>query len=168
MGDGITVERVPLAALKPAPWNPRTLRDKRFRDLCRSIQADPDMLARRPILAQADGTIYAGNQRFRAVEHLGWCDVPAVVEDVPEQLAKERAIRDNLAAGEWQEQELSELLTALQIEGSDLTVLGFDDAQLEALVGEPNFEPTSEDEQGRLDQKKPIKCPECGAEFTPK
>lgn len=31
----------------------------------------------------------------------------------------------------------------------------------------PNFAPGSEDEQGRLDQKKPITCPNCGEEFTP-
>lgn len=30
----------------------------------------------------------------------------------------------------------------------------------------PNFLPGNEDEQGRLDQKKPIKCPHCGEEFT--
>lgn len=32
----------------------------------------------------------------------------------------------------------------------------------------PNFEPVSADEQGRLDQKKPVTCPECGAEFVVK
>jgi len=30
----------------------------------------------------------------------------------------------------------------------------------------PNFAPGTEDEQGRLDQKKPITCPNCGEEFT--
>jgi len=40
---------------------------------------------------------------------------------------------------------------------------------LEALAnGErlPDFEPASIDEQGRLDEKKPIECPECGHHFT--
>jgi hypothetical protein len=32
----------------------------------------------------------------------------------------------------------------------------------------PEFEPVSIDEQGRLDPKKPVTCPECGAEFAPK
>lgn len=54
------VEAIPLARLHPAPWN-----------LVRSIQADPDFLWRRPILATADGTIYAGNMRYRAAQHLG-------------------------------------------------------------------------------------------------
>jgi hypothetical protein len=65
-----TVTLVPLAALHPAPWNPRTIRDDRFKNLCDSITADPAFIWRRPILAQLDGTIYAGNMRYRAVEHL--------------------------------------------------------------------------------------------------
>jgi len=32
----------------------------------------------------------------------------------------------------------------------------------------PDFQPVGIDEQGRLDQKSPVKCPECGAEFVPK
>ena len=31
----------------------------------------------------------------------------------------------------------------------------------------PNFQPTDGSEQPRLDQKKPIICPHCGAEFVP-
>jgi ParB family chromosome partitioning protein len=31
----------------------------------------------------------------------------------------------------------------------------------------PDFDPVGEDEQGRLDQKKPVICPECGHEFVP-
>ncbi len=67
-----------LSALRPSPWNPRTISDDRFQNLCHSIQADPDFLWRRPILAQADGTIYAGTMRYRAAEHLGLATVPAI------------------------------------------------------------------------------------------
>jgi hypothetical protein len=31
----------------------------------------------------------------------------------------------------------------------------------------PDFQPVGEDEQPRLDQKKPTTCPECGHEFVP-
>ncbi len=100
----VTVERIPLARLKPAPWNPRLIMDPRFKSLCASLTADPEMLERRPVLAMADGTVYAGNMRLRAAQHLGWDAIPAVLEDVPEQLAKERALRDNNQSGEWQEE----------------------------------------------------------------
>ncbi|MFQ5850908.1 MAG: hypothetical protein ACE5JU_10005 [Candidatus Binatia bacterium] len=35
-------------------------------------------------------------------------------------------------------------------------------------MSDPNFQPGSENEQGRLDEKAKVKCPECGAEFTPR
>lgn len=31
----------------------------------------------------------------------------------------------------------------------------------------PDFEPASEDEQGRLDEKSKVECPECGCKFAP-
>lgn len=160
-------DSVPVANLKPAPWNPRLIKDKRFQQLCRSLAADPDFMEQRPILATADGTVYAGNMRLRAAIHLGWPTVPAILEDIPEQLAKERALRDNNGFGEWQEDQLSELLTELQMAGSDLDVLGFEPDWLNALIGEPDFQPVGEDEQGRLDQKAPVTCPNCGEVFSP-
>jgi hypothetical protein len=121
------VAAVPLAKLRPAPWNPRTIRDERFKTLCRSIESDPEFLWRRPVLAMADGTIYAGNMRFRAAEHLGLDTIPAVVEDIPEDLAKQRALRDNNTWGEWDEDALGDLLQELP----DVELLGFDEAELD-------------------------------------
>ena len=37
----------------------------------------------------------------------------------------------------------------------------------DAGIAPPDFEPVDASEQPRLDQKKPISCPHCGAEFTP-
>jgi len=50
-----------------------------------------------------------------------------------------------------------------------LDVVGFNERErMEMEVIPPNFQPVSEDEQGRLDQKAPVVCPECGHEFVPK
>lgn len=153
---------VPLARLEPAAWNPRLIKSDRFLNLCRSIAADPAFLWNRPILAMEDGTIYAGNMRWRAVKYLWekgtpanpsrprdpvplWPQVaaaaniqpgmvPAVIETVPDQVAKERALRDNGAWGEWQDEELSELVVELQGMGTDLSILGFDEEALNALL----------------------------------
>ena len=54
---------VPLVALTPAPWNPCGIKDERFENLCRSLEADPDFLQLRPILATADGATFLGNMR---------------------------------------------------------------------------------------------------------
>ena len=129
-----TVQPVPLAALQPAPWNPRTIKDERFQNLCRSLEADPGFLQLRPILATADGTIYCGNMRYRAAQHLGFETIPAILVDIPEALAKERALRDNAQWGEWEEADLAALLAELKVSGSDLDLLGFDDRDLQKLL----------------------------------
>ena len=127
-------QATPIEALHPADWNPRSIKDERFQNLCRSIEADPEFLWRRPVLAQADGTLYAGNMRYRAAQHLGHATIPAIVEEVPDQLARERALRDNAQWGDWAEDDLAKLLEGLRAEGSDLDLLGFDDRELQALL----------------------------------
>jgi len=126
--------QVPLEALHPADWNPRTISTERFKNLCASIQADPDFLRLRPILARGDGTIYAGNMRYRAAEHLKHPTVWAVIEDVPDKLARERAIRDNQQWGEWQDDELAELLAGLHEAGSALDILGLEQDDVDRLL----------------------------------
>lgn len=91
-------------------------------------------MERRPILASADGTIYGGNMRWRAAKHLGWPEVPVILDDVPEQLAKERSLRDNNVWSEWQEDELAELLAELKFADSDLEALGFAADRLNELL----------------------------------
>lgn len=125
---------VPVVSLSPAPWNPRTISDPRFDNLCQSLSADPDFLQLRPILATTDGTVFAGNMRLRAAQHLGWEEVPAILVDIPEQLARERALRDNAQWGEWEEDDLARLLAELKEQGSDLDLLGFDDRDLRNLL----------------------------------
>lgn len=124
----------PLANLQPAPWNPRIITDERFENLCRSIASDPAFMWERPILANRNGIIYAGNMRYRAVAHLGWPQVPARISDIPDRLARERALRDNQQWGEWQEDQLGELIYGLQQEGADLGLLGFDAKALTDLL----------------------------------
>lgn len=128
------VRLIPLTELRPARWNPRTTRDQRFEDLCRAIASDPQFLWQRPVLAQADGTIYAGSLRFRAAQHLGLAAIPAALEDVPDNLAKERALHDNLHAGDWERDELAALLHQLSADSSDIDLLGFDDSELQRLL----------------------------------
>lgn len=91
--------------------------------------------------------------------------IPVLVVDVTEDEAdKLLATLDPLAAmAETDSQKMHELLK--DMEGSS----GFNDL-LAHLADEhvdltPPFEPVSEDEQGRLDEIVPLKCPSCGHEF---
>jgi DNA modification methylase len=139
----MTVSLVPLEQLTPAPWNPRHIDKARLKNLAESIRADPNFLLRRPILAQQSGEIYAGNQRWHAAKLLfaqGWTPpwetqtVPADLDDVPDQLARERALRDNNAWGAWDDDSLARLLGDLRDSGADTGLLGFDDRELSQLL----------------------------------
>jgi len=98
----IAAKLTPLGELKPADWNPRTISKPRFENLKTSIAADPEFMQMRPILATMDGTIIGGNMRYRACEALGWKDVPAIQANMDDNLARERALRDNGSWGEWE------------------------------------------------------------------
>lgn len=134
---------VMLSDLHPAPWNPRTISDKRFKQLVAALKADPEFLWDRPILARCDsGEIYAGNMRFRACEYLAKTDktwsfkdqVPARFDEVTEQLAQERALRDNNQFGEWAEDDLGQLIARLETQGANIMLLGFDDKEIKRLL----------------------------------
>ena len=159
MAGSVITERVPLDRLHPADWNPRLIKDTRFKQLCKSLRADPDFLEERPILATTDGTIYAGNMRYRAAQHLGWETVPARLVDIPEQLAKERALRDNNSFGEWVEQDLTELLVELKFRDSDLELLGFDEKELNRMLDAAGLgDPAAEDPGADIDRAEDLRA----------
>ncbi len=109
------MKKIPLSKLKLWDKNPRIIKDKRFEKLCQSMTDDPGFMELRPILATKDGRIYCGNMRYRAAEHLGWKDIYAVITDIPEKLARERAIKDNNEYGEWNHDELATILRGSSI-----------------------------------------------------
>lgn len=57
--------------------------------------------------------------RYRAAQHLGIPTVPAIIEDILPQLAKERALPDNQQWGDWQDDQPCELLFGLREDGAD-------------------------------------------------
>ena len=77
-------------------------------------------------------------------------------------------IADNklaLNAG-WDEELLAVEFADLSEAGFNMDLLGFSvDELAEAMGMGGNFEPGSIEDQGRLDQKKPVTCPNCGHEF---
>ncbi len=129
--------------LRPAPWNPRDISASQLRRLQASLERDPELLWSRPILALGDGTIYAGNMRYRAaaalprewrIEHFGSDGLPAVLEEITLERAKERGLRDNAQWGDWMEEDLADLLEALGSGGVPLDILGFAPDELERLL----------------------------------
>ena len=65
----------------------------------------------------------------------------------------------------WDEEGLQKVLVDIPDVGELLASLDADDVA--SLISGPDFGPVGADDQSRLDEKKPITCPECGAEFVP-
>lgn len=130
--DGVEIVAVDIDRLRQADWNPREIEDERMSSLMASIDRDPDFMWQRPILALRDGTVYAGNQRLAACVALGWRTVPAILEDVPEDVARQRAIKDNASWGEWNREALATTLASIP-EG-DRAHLGFTDDEMVGIL----------------------------------
>lgn len=90
-----------------------------------------------PILAGSDGVIVAGHGRLAAAQKMGLAHVPVVVLDhlSPTQ-RRALVIADNRIAENagWDEAMLALELSALEMDGFDLDLVGFDAGELEVLL----------------------------------
>lgn len=103
------IEYVDVALLKKCNKNPRKIKNRAFYRLIESIKKDPKFLELRPILVDENYEIYAGNQRYAACLMLNWKEVPVVkTAGLTPGQKKERMLRDNLHAGEFDFQMLKD------------------------------------------------------------
>jgi hypothetical protein len=123
------------------------------------------------VVSKRSGLIVTGHGAVECAKAQGWSVVPVDYQDF-ESEADELAhcLADNRLPelAEMSESDLAAILSDLKAEpGFDLDLTGFDLAGLQSIgFVVPDFQPTSQDEQGRLDQKAPVTCPKCGHEFT--
>ena len=142
------IERWPTAKLVPYARNARTHSDAQVAQIAASIA---EFGFTNPILAGSDGVIVAGHGRLAAAQKLGLEMVPVVVLDhlTPTQ-SRALVIADNRIAENagWDDELLRIELEALQDEGFDLDLTGFDaDALAELLAGdEPDGEGETDDD----------------------
>jgi len=125
---------VPVSELREWERNPRRISDTRFEALKRSMQADPDMLSARPVIALPDGRVFAGNMRLRAAVELGWESIPTVYADLDETRAATWALRDNNPYGEWDDEPLAVIVSELERAGVDPLLTGFSQDDFDALI----------------------------------
>jgi hypothetical protein len=102
---------IKLSTIRPNPANPRTIKDAAFEKLCKSIQTDPEFMELRPIITDADNMVLGGNQRLKALKHLGYTEVPETWIRAAETLSDDQKRRfivlDNNSSGEWSLEELA-------------------------------------------------------------
>jgi hypothetical protein len=102
------VDQFPIIDLIPNGENPRFINKKKFKELVKSIREFPEMLKIRPVVADENGLILAGNMRFEAAKYLKFRTIPAmIVSEITMKKQREFAIKDNVSFGFWDFEELS-------------------------------------------------------------
>ena len=94
-----------LSAIKANPNNPRIVKDEAFTKLCNSISEFPKMLALRPLVVNEDNVVLGGNMRLKALQHLGFKEIPdewvKQANELTEDEQRRFIIADNVSGGEW-------------------------------------------------------------------
>lgn len=161
------IRTVTAAELRANPLNWRR-HPQRQADALRGVLSEVGIAA--PLIAyhspQADNALTLIDGHMRLTTGGSW---PCAILDVDDAEARLLlATFDPISAlAETDASALDALLRDVQT--GDAAVMAML-AQMATDVGitPPDFAPVSADEQPRLDQKAPVTCPHCGAEFVPK
>lgn len=141
------IELWPVSRLMPYKRNARTHSQEQIAQIAASISEFGFL---NPILVDSNEGIIAGHGRLAAAKELGLIEVPVVVFDhLTEPQRRAYVIADNqlaLQAG-WDEELLTDELDALQFDGFDLDLLGFDADQLAKLLGDDEQDDEEEEEE---------------------
>ena len=120
-----------LNKISPNPNNPRVIKDDRFEALCKSIKEFPKMMSLRPIVVDQDLVVLGGNMRLKALQHLGFDEIPdewiKYAKDMTEQEIQRFIIADNVGFGQWNWDELANEWEIDELEDWGLNVYGLTD-----------------------------------------
>ena len=163
------IESLPIDRLIPYARNSRTHSDAQIAQVAASIR---EFGFTNPVLIDAEDGIIAGHGRVLAARKLGLEKVPCIrLAHLSETQKRAYIIADTQLAlnSGWDEEMLALELAELREVDFDLDLTGFDGDAIEAFLNppEPDFQPGTEDDQGKLDEKSPIECPHCRKFFTP-
>ena len=164
-----------LADLKPDPRNARRHNPRNVGMLEKALN---EVGAARSIVIDEQGVVLAGNATIEAAGRAGIERVQVVDADGETIIAVRRtgltktqktrlALYDNRTAelADWDSEVIADML-ATEREVLDGLFENYELEEVAKIV--PDFKAVGVDEQSRLDEKKPITCPHCGAEFVPK
>ena len=130
------IEYIETGKLIPYARNSRTHSDDQVQQIMGSIK---EFGFTNPVLVDGDGVIIAGHGRTMAAQRLGMKEVPCLrLSHLTEAQKRAYIIADNklaLNAG-WDDEMLSVELRNLRDEDFDLSLTGFDDAELAALLAD--------------------------------
>jgi ParB-like chromosome segregation protein Spo0J len=144
--NGLEITYRDVESLRPYKNNPRTHSDAQIDVLVASLK---EFGWTNPILLDGKNGIIAGEGRWIAAKKLGTTSVPCIdLSHLTPAQRKAYVITDNqtaLRAG-WDDDLLRLELESLKLEGLDLGLLGFDDAELNRILAERSRGATDPDD----------------------
>jgi ParB-like chromosome segregation protein Spo0J len=158
----LQIETVKIETLTFDPTNARKHDAKNLAAIVGSLKLFGQ---RKPIVVTPDNVVVAGNGTLAAAKSLGWTEI--VIARTPRgwtwEQVKAFALADNRTAelAEWDVETLKDQMLELDAVGWDLAEFGFE--PLHPPLN-PEFSPI-DDEQPRLDEREPTKCPSCGYQW---
>lgn len=153
-GDIIKIEK-----LRHSEYNPRIMPDEEMKKLEKSIAefglVEPIVVN---IYPGRENIIVGGHQRVLAARNLGYLEVPVFYVSLPPEKEKILNLALNRISGTWDEEKLGVLLNELNQGAIDVSLAGFDSAEIDNLL--KNYNEEKEEDFNVLEELKKIKKPE--------
>lgn len=131
------IETKRIEELMPAPYNPRKdleAGDTEYEKLKRSLQEFGYV---EPVIwNEKTGNIVGGHQRLKVLKELGEREIECVIVSLPETQEKALNIALNKISNDWDDEKLRKLLDELQQTEIDVTLTGFEIADIDAMFRE--------------------------------
>lgn len=128
------IKKKKLVDLIPADYNPRKdlqPGDAEYEKLKRSVETFGYV---EPIIwNEQTGRIVGGHQRLKVMQDLGYQEIECVIIDIDEAQEKALNVALNKISGSWDEDKLMTLITDLEGSDFDVSLTGFDVAELDEL-----------------------------------
>lgn len=141
------IEKIPVTKIKPAKYNPRKdLKpgDPAYEKLKRSMTEFGYV---EPIIWNEEtGNIVGGHQRYKILLEEGHTEVECVVVMLPADKEKALNVALNKVTGDWEIEALADLLHELNEQDFDLTLTGFDAAEIEDLFSQVHDKDVTDDD----------------------
>lgn len=141
------IEKKNITELLPADYNPRKdLKpgDPEYEKLKRSIEQFGYV---EPVIWNATtGRVVGGHQRLKVLQDMGMTEVDCVVVELDEEHEKALNVALNKISGEWDNDKLALLIADLQGADFDVSLTGFEPAELDDLFKEDVKDGIKEDD----------------------
>ncbi len=141
------IKRIPLNQINPAKYNPRKdLKpgDPEYEKLKKSMETFGYV---EPIIwNKRTGQIVGGHQRLKILQHQGETEIECVVVDLDETQEKALNITLNKVTGAWDLPKLADLISELDNGIFDISLTGFDAAEIEHLFSQVHSKDVKDDD----------------------